>query len=288
MYNRLSSRKESFMVVTRAMGISLFLAAFAIHTANAEDYESIVHKADATEQKIYEAATNGRSPAAMYAIGVMFDEGLGQPIDESQAFRWYKLAAGYGHAEAMNRIGNMYAQARGVPHDYVAALEWYRRAVAHGSLSAVTNLATLYFYGLAIPQNYMKAANLLRSAVRRGDPAAANKLGGMYESGFGVARNVSRARSLYLQAAAQRYTPAMVNLGLLYIEAVSVRRDDVQGYALVAAAVEIGVPDDMTRIASDELSEASGRLDQHQLAKARVLARGLVGNVSHDVKGKIE
>jgi len=34
----------------------------------------------------------------------------------------------------------------------------------------------------------------------------------------------------------------MVNLGLMYIEALGVRRDDVRGYALVAAAVAMGLP----------------------------------------------
>src|SRR5262249_54566518 len=121
-------------MITRTIGISLFFVAFGIHSAGAEDYSSVARQADATEQKLYQAAVEGGSPAAMYAIGVMFDEGSGQPIDEEQAFRWYELAAGAGHAEAMNRIGNMYAQARGVPHDYVAALEWYRRAAAHGSV----------------------------------------------------------------------------------------------------------------------------------------------------------
>jgi TPR repeat protein len=121
-----------------------------------------------------------------------------------------------------------------------------------------------------------------RSAARRGDPAAKDELAAMYESGFGVARNFSRAKRLYQDAADHGYGPAMVNLGLLYIEAVGVTRDDVQGYALVAAAVQIGIPDEMTRLAPDELREASASLDAQRLAEARLRARSPVANVASD------
>src|SRR5882724_11079345 len=83
---------------------------------------------------------------------------------------------------------------------------------------------------------------------------------------------------VFTRSAAQGYAPAMVNLGLLYIEAMGVRRDDVRGYALVAAAVAMGIPDDMTKLASAEISEASTRLDSQRLEEARFRARRLVAN----------
>jgi TPR repeat protein len=264
------------MSMAHVIGISSLLASFAIHSANAEDFGTHLRQADVVEQKIYQAAISGESPAAMYALGVMCDE----ESDATEAFRWYELAAGHGHAESMNRIGDMYARARGVPQDYVAAAAWYRRAVDHGSLAAVNSLATLYLYGWGVPQSYTKATRLLKSAVRSGDADAENKLGAMYESGVAVTRNLTRAKDLYLRSAVQGYTPAMVNLGLLYIEAMGVRRDDVQGYALVAAAVAMGIPDEMTRLASAEISEASERLDSRRMAEAQFRARRLAANVS--------
>jgi hypothetical protein len=264
------------MGIARLMGISPLLVAFAIHSANAEDFAADLRKADVTQQRIYQAANNGESPSAMYALGVMCDE----QSDQAEAFRWYKLAAEHGHAESMNRVGDMYAQARGVPQDYVAAAAWYHRAADHGSLVAASNLATLYFYGRGVPQSYSKSARLLKSGVLRGNAQAENKLGAMYESGIAVTRNLARAKDLYLRSAVQGYTPAMVNLGLLYIEAMGVRRDDVRGYALVAAAVAIGIPDEMTRLASAEISEASERLDSRRMAEAQFRARRLVANVS--------
>jgi hypothetical protein len=269
------------MGLTRMWRVGLFLLALApVHSALSEDFGTILRNADATEQGIYRAATDGQNPAAMYALGVMYDEGLGHTIDPDQAFRWYKLAAGHGHPEAMNRIGNMYAQARGVPQDYVAAAAWYQHAAQHGSVAGLNSLSELYFYGFGVPQSYVRAVKLLRSAIRTGDAAAENRLGALYESGIGVTRDQARAEELYRRSAQQGYTPGMVNLGLAYIEAIGVRRNDVQGYALVAAAVTIGIPDEMTKLASTEISEASARLDQQHLAQARVLARNLVAEAS--------
>jgi TPR repeat protein len=264
------------MGISRVKGISLLLAAFAVHSAVAKDFGTVLRQAEGTQQAIHQAALGGESASAMYALGVMCEE----ESDQAEAFRWYKLATEHGHAESMRRIGDMYAQARGVPQDYVAAAAWYHRAADHGSLGAVGDLATLYLYGFGVPQRYAKATQLLKSAVRRGDAPAQNKLGAMYESGVAVARDLTVAKRLYLRSAQQGYTPAMLNLGLLYIEAMGVRRDDVQGYALVAAAVAMGIPDEMTKLASAEISEASGRLDSQRLEEARFRARRLVANVS--------
>jgi TPR repeat protein len=269
---------RGFSARSTLYGLAPLLLAVAMHSANAEDFGADLRQADANGQKIYQAAIEGRSPAAMYALGVMSDE----ETDETEAFRWYELAAEHGHAESMRRIGDMYAQGRGVRQDYVAAAAWYRRAVDHSSLAAVSGLATLYFYGFGVPQSYSEATRLLKSAVRSGDPQAQNKLGTMYESGVAVARNLTRAKDLYVRSAAQGYAPAMVNLGLLYIEAMGVRRDDVRGYALVTAGVTIGIPDEMTKLASGEISEASERLDSRRMAEAQFRARRLVAAAPSD------
>jgi TPR repeat protein len=264
------------MAIRRLMGISPLLMVFAIHSATAEDFGTALRRADGIQQGIHQAAIDGESSSAMYALGVMSEE----ESDQTEAFRWYKLAAGHGHAESMNRIGDLYAQARDMPQDYVAAAAWYRRAAEHGSLGAMSSLATLYLYGFGVPQRYAKATQLLKFAARRGDASAQNKLGAVYESGVAGARDLTLAKGSYLRAAAQGYTPAMVNLGLLYIEAIGVRRDDVRGYALVAAAVAIGIPDEMTNLASAEIGEASKRLDSRRLEEAQFRARRLVAGVS--------
>src|SRR5258705_8080894 len=121
-------------------GLAPLLLGVAMQSAAAEDFGTDLRQADAVGQKIYQAAISGRSPPAMYALGVMSDE----QSDETEAFRWYKLASEHGHAESMKRIGGMYAQGHGGSQDYVAAAAWYLRAVGQKSLSAASNRATLH------------------------------------------------------------------------------------------------------------------------------------------------
>jgi TPR repeat protein len=156
-----------------------------------------------------------RGRGAMYALGVMLDEGLGVEIDEHRAFEWYRRAAKLGHAESMNRLGILYLQGRGVPRNAWSARSWFRLAAAKGSLTAINNIALLYFDGLGVRQSYSKAARFLKMSANRGNADGQNKLGMMYAGGLGVVPNLRKARGLFLKSAAQGYSPAMVNLGLM-------------------------------------------------------------------------
>jgi TPR repeat protein len=261
----------------RRMTCALWVA-FAVQSAHAADFNSLERGADLVDQQLYDAATQRESPSAMYALGVECEE----ESNSTAAFRWFKLAAALGHGESMRHIGDMYATGHGLPQDYVAAGAWYERAVQHAAVEAASSLATLYFYGFGVPQSYRRAAELLGSAARRGNAEAQEKLAVMYESGVGLTRSPRRARALYERSVAQGYAPAMVDLGLMYIEAIGVPRNDVQGYALVTAGVVIGIPDEMAKLASNEISVASDRLDRLQMADAQRLARTLVNAASED------
>lgn len=98
----------------------------------------------------YEIAAEDASPEAMFALGVMLDEGISAPRNYPQAYQCYARAAERGHAEAMNRC-ILYAMGHGVPKDYVAAFAWYLQAARNGSVSSACNIATAYFHGLGVP-----------------------------------------------------------------------------------------------------------------------------------------
>jgi TPR repeat protein len=52
--------------------------------------------------------------------------------DDTQAARWYRLAAEQGYARAQYSLGRMYESGQGVPEDYVEAVRWYRLAAEQG------------------------------------------------------------------------------------------------------------------------------------------------------------
>jgi TPR repeat protein len=66
----------------------------------------------------------------------------------------------------------------------------------------------------------------------------------------------------------------MANLGHLYARGSGVKRDDIRAYALISAAIEIGVPD--SNSAFYELGALSQRLNAKQLERAQADARRLI------------
>lgn len=178
-------------------------------------------------------------------------------------------------AEAMNRLGTLYASGNGVPQDFVAALAWYRRAAESGSTHAMINLATMYYHGLGAPKSYEEAVKWLRLAVERGDAAAQNRLGLMYAAGVGVPKDEHTAFEFFLHSASQGYAPAMANLGRVYASGAGAERDEVLAYALLSAALELGVPEDAREAALYNLGALSQRLTAAQLERAQADARTL-------------
>jgi len=75
----------------------------------------------------------------------------------------------------------------------------------------------------------------------------------------------------------------MANLGRLYARGSGVKRDDIHAYALLSAAVELGVRRGDHDAALYELGVLSQRLDARQLERAQADARALVAARSKEV-----
>jgi len=96
----------------------------------------------------------------------MYRTGQGVPQDDTEALRWYRLAADQGNAFAQSNLGLMYSNGRGVPQDDTEAAKWYRLAAEQGSGNAQNSLGVSYTIGRGVPQDYVEAykwANLAAS-----------------------------------------------------------------------------------------------------------------------------
>ena len=74
----------------------------------------------------------------------MYDRGYNVEQDYDAAIKWYRLAAGRGHAKAQNNLGSIYLEGKGVPQDYQNAINWYRQAAHQGNAEAQYNLGSVY------------------------------------------------------------------------------------------------------------------------------------------------
>jgi TPR repeat protein len=97
----------------------------------------------------------------------------------------------------------------------------------------------------------------------------------MHEAGLGVPQSAHDAFQLFSLAADQGYAPAIANLGRAYAHGSGVKRDDTRAYALISAAVEIGMRSAEREAAVYELGAISQRLDDQQLARARADAHAM-------------
>ncbi|MFN3714527.1 MAG: tetratricopeptide repeat protein [Alcanivoracaceae bacterium] len=68
--------------------------------------------------------------ATLESIARAYLRGDGVTPNDTEAVRWFQVAAGVGSIEARYRLGEMYEQGRGVPADNAVALHWFQQAYA--------------------------------------------------------------------------------------------------------------------------------------------------------------
>ena len=65
---------------------------------------------------------DGGDDHAQFNIGLIYVGGsFGVQQDDTEAVRWFQLAAEQGHARAQYFLGGMYGEGRGVPQDYAGS-----------------------------------------------------------------------------------------------------------------------------------------------------------------------
>jgi hypothetical protein len=107
-----------------------------------------------------------------YTLLARHENGQGVPQDYAAAMKWYRLAAGQGHATAQNNLGFIYHNGQGVPQDYAAAMKWYRLAADQGEANAQNNLGLMYAQGQGVPQDYVLAQTWFNLSAMQGHQQA--------------------------------------------------------------------------------------------------------------------
>ena len=162
------------------------------------------------------ALANQGDRDAQYVFGCMHDvgcldeavlsNGLELEIEamgDTEAARWYGLAAEQGHALAQSRLGDFYQFGLGVPRDYAEAARWYRSAAEQGGAEAQFNLGVRYAIGRGVPQDDVEAERWYRQAADQGHAEAQFNLGALYIVGRGVPQDDVEAVRWYQLVADQ-------------------------------------------------------------------------------------
>jgi TPR repeat protein len=77
---------------------------------------------------------NAGDAMAQYDLGVMYSSGTGVQEDQTEAVKWYRMAAEQGDADAQHNLGVMYDNGAGVPEDDVEAYAWFSVVATGGQI----------------------------------------------------------------------------------------------------------------------------------------------------------
>ena len=111
---------------------------------------------------------------ASNAVAGEFQRGLEafNSEDYEQAMASWLPLARAGDINAMYNVGLLYDEGLGVPVDKEAALDWYLVPAEEGDVSAQFNVAMIYDFGDGVPENNEQALYWSTQAARQADEQA--------------------------------------------------------------------------------------------------------------------
>ena len=158
------------------------------------------------------ALAHAGNATAQTQMGIASEKGISVPKDDSEAARWYRLAADQGDAAAQYFLGDMHLRGRGVPQDSAEAVRLFRISAHQGDAFAQYALGVMYANGHGVPQDEAEAVGWYRLAAEQGHIDAQSKLGVMYLEGRGVQQDDRQAAKWFGKAADQGHSDAKYNL----------------------------------------------------------------------------
>lgn len=187
------------------------------------------------------AADLGHAEAATQ-LAYMTTRGEGVAKDVAEAVRLYRLGAERGSAGACCSLGAYYRDGTGVPQDHTAAADWFRRSAAGGDSDAMCDLGNLYWNGRGVNRDDAEAVRWYRQAIdQNANRAAMSNLGNAYRLGRGVEQCFATAFDWYRRAADRNDASGANSLGWCYDQGVGVPQDRVEAFKWYRRAADLGL-----------------------------------------------
>ncbi|MCP4354754.1 MAG: sel1 repeat family protein, partial [Proteobacteria bacterium] len=103
-----------------------------------------------TEKRVFEILKNkvnkGNATAnEHYALGYIYENGIGVPVDYKKAMKQYKLSAKQGDAKSQALLGYKYYKGKSTPVDYKKAMKWFKLSAEQGNANAQGMLGSIYY-----------------------------------------------------------------------------------------------------------------------------------------------
>ncbi len=133
---------------------------------NNEDYK--------TAYSILKPLAEQRDVQAEFALGFMFEIGLGFLKHDREMFKWYQRASERGHAGAQAKLGKIYRKDGKIDkQNYRIARELFIKATKQGNADAQYNLASMYESAEGMTVDNIRAHQWYNIAASAGHKEAA-------------------------------------------------------------------------------------------------------------------
>lgn len=173
-------------------------------------------------------------------MGIMLYYGHGVQQDYNQAFKWLKMAAGYGAYNAYDILASMYAFGQGTTQNPTEAFKCAKIAADNGIITSYFKVGTMYSNGEGVEQNYQEAYKWIKKAAEAKDPYSYGALGIMYYQGIGTAIDLKEAYRIAKIGAEYENPEAMELLARMYREGKGVSKNIIDSFEWQKKAAEKG------------------------------------------------
>lgn len=134
-------------------------------------------------------------------LGICYEMGIGVEENETEAFKYYTLAANDGNVTGMFRTGLCYYNGVGVKQNYAEAYRWFTDAAGNENIMAAYYLGKMMMYGEGCEPDPETGIQWLQKAAEKNYNKAQFELGNAYLTGKGVEENAEKAMEWYELAA---------------------------------------------------------------------------------------
>lgn len=134
-------------------------------------------------------------------LGVCYEYGLGVEENETEAFKYYTLAANDNYTAAKYRLGLCYRYGRGTTENLTDAYRWLSDAAQNGNYNAQYETAMMLLNGEGVSMDQQQAIQMLTKIAEEDHDYAQFELGNCYLTGKGVAEDEVQAMYWYQKAA---------------------------------------------------------------------------------------
>ena len=209
-------------------------------------------------RQIWTALASKGMGEAWFNLGILAEDGLGEPTDGAEARRRYEKAALAGSRNAALRLGTSLQTSRLGAPDLAGARHWLQVAVDLGDDEAAAQLAVLdgpaarpvsaadkrlaQARRLEADGALPDAVSAYRTIADAGDPRGLTRLAWLHEAGRGVPRNLDEAARLFRQAAGAGDAEGQYALSVMLDTGAGQARNPDEALRWLKASAAAGYP----------------------------------------------